>query len=239
VIVTRLHPGVREEFDLGSPEGLERVAELYRAPRREWLRINLVASINGNASGNDGTSDGLSNRVDRKILGIIRRASDVVLVGAAGVRAEGYLLPRTAPLAVLSASGDLTGHAIPPGTPDGRVLVFCTRDGLDRARATLRGASAEVVVLPDERGRIAPDDLVAALRDRGLLHIVCEGGPSLAGQLLDAGVVDELCLTTSPRIMATSLPVFGAAISVEQEVGLSGLLLDEGSALYARWSLRR
>ena len=239
MIVTRLHPGVREEFDLGSPQGVDRVAELYRPAEREWLRINLVASVNGNASGSDGTSDGLSNRVDRKILGIIRRASDVVLVGAASVRAEGYLLPRTAPLAVLSASGDLTGHAIPPQTPGGRVLVFCAREGQGRARETLRGTAAEVIVLPDEGGRIAPHDLVAALRDRGLQHIVCEGGPSLAGQLLDAGVVDEICLTTSPRIMATDLPVFGAAISVEREVGLAGLLLDEGSALYARWSLRR
>ena len=33
---------------------------------------------------------------------------------------------------------------------------------------------------------------LAALRERGLASIVCEGGPTLAAQLVNAGLVDEL-----------------------------------------------
>ena len=237
MIVRPLHPDGAEDIDLDSPDGLARITALYRVPKADWLRINLVASVNGNAADENGTSEGLSSRIDRKILGVIRRASDVVLVGAASVRVEGYLLPRTAPLAVVSASGDLSGHAIPEGTEPGRVLILCARDGLSRARATLHGVSADIVVLPDASGRIAPVDIVAALRARGLLKIVCEGGPSLAGQLLDAGLVDELCLTTSPVLGATAMPMFGATLLSERRLRLAGLLVDDSSALYARWSI--
>ena len=237
MIVRPLHPGSAEEIDLESAAGLARITGLYRVPKADWLRINLVTSVNGNAADENGTSDGLSNRIDRKILGVIRRAGDVVLVGAATVRAEGYLLPRTAALAVVSASGDLAGHAIPAGTEQGRVLVLCTRGGLGRASASLRGVRADIVVLPDVGGRIAPVDIVAGLRARGLRKIVCEGGPSLAGQLVDAGLVDELCLTTSPVLGATAMPMFGTTPLSERRTRLAGLLIDDSSALYARWSI--
>ncbi len=44
--------------------------------------------------------------------------------------------------------------------------------------------------------------LPGALVERGLHHLLCEGGPSLARDLLAAGVVDELCATTVPRLVA-------------------------------------
>ena len=237
MIVRALHPDAEEGIDLGSPDGLDRITRLYGVPKAEWLRINLVASVNGNAADDNGTSEGLSSRIDRKILGVIRRASDVVLVGASSVRIEGYLLPRTARLAIVSASGDLSGHAIPAGTEPGRVLILCTQDGLSSARATLHGVTADIVVLPDTGGRIAPVDVVAALHARDLMRIVCEGGPSLAGQLLDAGLVDELCLTTSPVLGATTMPMFGTTLLGERRVRLAGLLIDDSSALYARWAV--
>ena len=91
--LTRLIPGPAAEFDLDSVGATAELSELYRPPRARWLRLNLVASINGNAAGADGTSDGLTSRTDRRILGAIRRLSDVVLVGASSVRKEGYFLP--------------------------------------------------------------------------------------------------------------------------------------------------
>jgi riboflavin biosynthesis pyrimidine reductase len=39
-----------------------------------------------------------------------------------------------------------------------------------------------------------------ALTDRGLWHVLCEGGPHLFGTLVAADLVDELCLTVSPLL---------------------------------------
>jgi riboflavin biosynthesis pyrimidine reductase len=41
---------------------------------------------------------------------------------------------------------------------------------------------------------------VAGLHERGLRHILCEGGPHLLGSLTAAGLVDEVCLTISPLL---------------------------------------
>jgi len=56
---------------------------------------------------------------------------------------------------------------------------------------------------------------VDALAERGHQRISCEGGPHLLGQLADAGLLDELCLTISPllagpgadRIVTGGLPM--------------------------------
>ena len=40
-----------------------------------------------------------------------------------------------------------------------------------------------------------------ALGERGLRSVLAEGGPSLNGQLVAAGLLDELCLTVSPMLV--------------------------------------
>ena len=48
---------------------------------------------------------------------------------------------------------------------------------------------------------LAGEAIVRALANRGLPRVLCEGGPRLFGQLLAAGLVDELCLTVSPVLV--------------------------------------
>lgn len=48
-------------------------------------------------------------------------------------------------------------------------------------------------------------DLAAAverLRARGFHRVLCEGGPMLLDELIDADLVDEMCLTVSPTLAA-------------------------------------
>ena len=165
---------------------------MYAAPAPDWTRVNLVVSLDGSAVGPDGTTRSLTTGADRRVLGAIRAESDLVLVGAATLRAEPELVPRATALAVLSRSGDIGSAVLRPGD-----LV------LNR--------------LPELRGRV-----------------VCEGGPSIVAQLLDAGLVDEICLTTVPRLVGgPSAPPFGAAPARDLE--LRQLLVDEAGATYARF----
>jgi riboflavin biosynthesis pyrimidine reductase len=149
-------------------------------------------SLDGSAAGPDGTSASLTTGRDRAVLGAIRAESDLVLVGAATLRAEPSLVPRRTRLAVLTRSGDLGAAAL---RPDDLVLD----------------------ALPARRGRI-----------------VCEGGPSVVGQLLDAGLVDELCLTTVPvTVDGEPLRPFGGAVVPALE--LQQVLVDDAGVTYARF----
>ena len=233
MIVRRLFPEAGQTIELEAADARGRLAELYVLTGADTLRINLVASVSGSAAGGDDTSETLTNRADRKILGVIRRDSDVVLVGAASVRAEGYQLPRTAPLAIVTSTGELSGHRLTVDPDRFTPLVLCPAAVAETARAGL--PAAEIVVVPANAGRMSAIDIVSALRARGLHRIVCEGGPSLAAQMLDAGLVDELCLSTSPSVGGVSLPMFGSSPISAHRLGLTQLLADDTSTLYARW----
>jgi riboflavin biosynthesis pyrimidine reductase len=226
VILERLYPGPTETID---GDDRERLLELYRPPRAEWLRLNLVASVTGTAKGSDGTSETLSNPADRRILGVIRELADVVLIGANSLRTEAYLYPRRSRLAVVTLSGNLAGHRMPDSAP----IVLCPPAATDRVLTELPGA--EIVELTAVGDALPADSVIAALRERGLASIVCEGGPSLAAQLLDAGIVDEFCLATSPRVGGSPFPLTGTTAITERAVSLAQLLRDETSGLYARW----
>jgi riboflavin biosynthesis pyrimidine reductase len=237
VILRRIFPDADSSIDVSEASARERLIALYEPPSGQWLRINLIASVSGSASGTDGTSESLSNPADRKILGAIRLLSDVVLVGAASVRAEGYFVPRSAALAIVTGSGDLSGHRITATGERGPLIVLCPRSATTRARETLDELPATIIEVESVRGRMDAADIVTAVHANGFTSIVCEGGPGLAAQLLEAGLVDELCLTTSPTINGTALPLFGAKPLTPRPLTLTQLLVDDASGVYARWSL--
>jgi riboflavin biosynthesis pyrimidine reductase len=239
VILTPVFPTAEQSIDLDSADARDRMAELYRLPREDWVRLNLIGSVSGSATGHDGTSETLTNSVDRILLGVIRAFSDVVVVGAASVRAEGYFVPRNGALAVVSRTGDFSGHNIKDTGRNGTVVILCPAAAVERAYATMRLASATVIAVPDVDGSLSAHAIVTALRDAGYRSIVAEGGPALATQLVLGGVVDELCLTTSPILNGGRLPLFGSDEFEGYPLTLSQLLIDSGGATYARWQLAR
>ncbi|MGV8886238.1 MAG: dihydrofolate reductase family protein [Microbacteriaceae bacterium] len=241
MILTRLHPvdGVPETIDLDATGSRDRLLELYEPPAGQWLRLNFVTTVSGSAAGADGTSETLTCAADRRLLGVIRELADIVLIGAQSVRAEGFQLPRKTRLAVVTASGDLTGHQIVSPSEPGRLMVLAPAGAIHRARSTLGTDAAEFVAVPDTAGRLEPTAILAALIERGLTSIVCEGGPQLAGQLLGAGILDEICLSTAPQLGGPTLPLFGSSELDPVDVTLAQLLRDESSGLYARWLVSR
>jgi len=225
-----------ERFDPFADDGRARLRELYAIPRPDWLRINLIVSVSGSAAGPDGTSETLTNPTDRRILGVIRDLSDIVVVGARSVRAEGYRVPKTAALGIVTASGNLEGHRL-EGEAAGRIVVFGPEPARGRVEATLPVARF-VALDADAHGVLAPGGVLEAARRLGHRSIVCEGGPSLAAQFAAAGLIDEVCLTTSPLLTPTALPSLGGSAFAPLELRLGSLLLDDETALYSRWFTR-
>ncbi|MCY7413053.1 MAG: dihydrofolate reductase family protein [Salinibacterium sp.] len=242
MILTRVQPGPPQVLDCESRDARAQLLEWYRPPELDWLRLNLVASINGSAAGNDGTSNSITTAMHRRILGVIRELSDVVLVGAASVRSEGYQIPKHARLAVVTSTGDLDGHRIDPEAGD-RLIVVCPTTVASIVRAQFPDAQILCPANTEAPHWMGAAEIVAVLRNNGFASIVCEGGPSLASQLVSAGLAHELCLTTSPLVTSARLPLFGTAHPPgspnDHSLVLDQLLIDESSSLYARWSFTR
>lgn len=210
----------------------------YAVAEASHVRLNLITTITAATAGADGTSDTITSRTDRYILGAVRRAADVVVVGAQTVRAEGYLLPKSARLAIITSTGDLGPEGLSDAGREDRppALVLCPASGADAVRLALGDARTEVVAVPTDASRLGPHEILAALRDRGLTKVVCEGGPVLATQFLEAGVVDEVCVTVSPVLEPPSSPFVSPAERIATEV--AGMLVDDAGFSYLRLRAR-
>lgn len=169
-----------------------------------FVRVNFVASADGAVSV-EGGSAGLGSPADRRVFLMLRRLADVILVGAGTVRAEDYRGARRPtvgrdtppPIAVVTGSALLdpagrlfTDTHVPP-------IVLTLGSAPPQRRERLAAAGGDVVVLE----RLTPDLVLAELARRGLHRVLCEGGPTLLGELVAADAVDELCLTVAPLLV--------------------------------------
>jgi riboflavin biosynthesis pyrimidine reductase len=129
------------------------------------------------------------------VFAAIRSLADVILVGAGTVRAENYGPPRVpARLAIVSASLDLAPTA--KVFSGGYRPIVLTASDADPTRRQALEAVADVIIAGDTRV-----DIRAALAHLSGV-VVCEGGPSLNGQLINEGLVDEMCLTVAPLLVS-------------------------------------
>jgi riboflavin biosynthesis pyrimidine reductase len=200
------------------PDVVSELARLYgnrarAAASPRWLRANMVTSSDG-AAALDGLSGGLSGPADRMLFKVLRSLADVILVGAGTARAERYrpvsaagiwtaLRPADAALpgiAVITASLDLDACpqllAGQPGSPRPILITTEHAAAADAARGGAVTGRAQVIVAG--RQRVDVRQAVRALGCMGYRQILAEGGPGLLGQLAEAGLVDEFCITISP-----------------------------------------
>lgn len=73
-------------------------------PELVGVRLNMVVSSAGSFTDENGSSRGISNDLDRKLIGHLRRQSDVVVTGGNTARKEQYRVPSHCALAVISNS---------------------------------------------------------------------------------------------------------------------------------------
>ncbi len=206
----------------------EQLRKAYAAPRRPWTRVLFVATADGATQGGDGLSKSISNEADNRVFHALRDLCDVIVVGAGTVREEEYE-PNPKPLVVVSRSGQVPESLQAGDLSQVFLATGSEAESLDEALALL---GDRVLVL----GKEAPDlaQLRDALVERGFTDILCEGGPSLAGDLWAQGLADELALTVVPRIVGGEhrRPVQGADSDVE--LRLATVLMAEDT-LITRW----
>ena len=212
------------------------VAEVYgRAGRpvpagRPWVLANVVASVDGSAVV-AGRTASLSSTADRALFHLLRSLADVVLVGATTVRVEGYgpaRGPDPPAIAVVSRSLRLDWSAPLFAAAEARTVVV-TCAAADPAGLRQAHAAAEVVVAGGERVDLG--EAVRQLGRRGAGVVVCEGGPTLLGEMIAADLVDELCTTIAPVAVAGTGPrvAVGGAPSGPRALRLASVLEEEGS----------
>lgn len=180
---------------------------------RPAIAINMVTSVDGKAALGGGAAT-LGSALDHLLMRAIRAAHDAVLIGAGTLRAE-PVDPRVGPrwreararrgqspepLAVLlSASGVAPLDRRYFKWPDVRRVVVVGSEA-PRARQAALANQADVLLAPTP----LPDPawVTRALADHyGVRRLLIEGGASVNGAFVAAGLVDELFWTLAPTLV--------------------------------------
>ena len=207
------------------------LAELYAVPAEadSWLRVNMVSTVDGAATGESGNSKSINNDADKQVFDLLREQADVLLVGAGTLRIEGYAVPRK-PLVVVTRSG-----AVPPtlaDAPSGRVLMATVSSSPGLAEAREQLGSENVLVCGSHRIDLA--HLRSEVAGRGFRTVLSEGGPHLLRDLLDQECVDELDTTIVPRVIGGTHPRITDGPPIDVAARLHTLVEIDGTLL-ARW----
>ncbi len=179
-------------------------------PGRPHVAVNFILSGDGHAT-IAGRSAGLGDEGDRAMFHGLREQFDAVMVGTGTLRTERYgrilgqedrrrrRLERgqsAEPLAcILTRTGSVPRDVPLFAEPEARVVLFTPAElPAERWRAQVE----QVQVDP---GELTIARALGELRRRhGVRSLLCEGGPTLFGAMLQEGVVDELFLTLAPKL---------------------------------------
>lgn len=172
---------------------------------REWLhrqRTGLphvtwkfATSIDGRSAAADGSSQWITSEAARADLHRRRAAADAIVVGTGTVFAD---------------NPTLTAR-LPDGTPAPKQplrVVVGERD--IPAESNVRNGDSPTVLLRTHD----PHDVIRALADR--TDVMLEGGPTLAGAFLRAGVVNRILAYVAPILL-------GGPVTAVDDVGVASI----------------
>lgn len=236
---------------------LRRLADAYPYPQvpasppcltRPYVRANFVSSIDGAVTHNGKSAD-LAGPGDKAIFRVLRALADVVLVGARTATVEDYGQPSPddvfaharnraeqtpAPaLALVSRTLAIPADYPPLAHPD--TVVLTCRDARADTRRELVAAGATLIDCGDDT--VDLQIVLDRCAERGWHRVLCEGGPSLLGSLVTEDLVDEVCLTTSPHLVAgdASRIAHGRRPAVLRDMHTELILTDDDGFMFTRW----
>ena len=228
----RVLPPPSQVIPFESPDDRAVVLEQLKPPCLPWVRAIMVTNSAGDFQGVTGTSAGLTRGADRVILGLYRQSADVVLTGASTTRAETVPVPKTTPLCVVTASGDLSGHQITTGTHR-RLFIVTTEEARARVTETAKDLNAVVITIESE-GRFSAREIIQALSPHvSTEHLLVEGGRVLWETF--APITNELVVAVAPPPLSTHHGIPPWWPGDRSGWTLTSLMTDDEKMLYFRY----
>ena len=202
--------GIAVEHGLMEEEARELnigfVARMTRG--RPWVRMKIAASLDGRTALANGESQWITGEPARADGHRWRARACAILTGFGTVRDDDPQLnvrgvdTLRQPLKIVVDSKFETSPSARLLKESKTLVAGAVNDA--KKIASLKGAGAEIVIIPNDGGKVELFKLMEELARRELNEIHVEAGTKLNGSLLQAGVVDELLVYLAPRVIGDS-----------------------------------
>ncbi|HEV8206823.1 MAG TPA: bifunctional diaminohydroxyphosphoribosylaminopyrimidine deaminase/5-amino-6-(5-phosphoribosylamino)uracil reductase RibD [Acidimicrobiia bacterium] len=214
----------------------------HRRTGRAWCLVKTAMSLDAKTAAADGSSRWITGVAARADAHRLRAESQAVVIGAGTALADHPSLTARdvhppvdrQPLRVLldargrvPAAGPLFDAALAP------TLVVTTEAAPSEAVDAWQAAGAKVETVPAAAGGVDLEATLDLLGRRDVLQAMIEGGATLHGALLAAGLVDRLVAYVAPTVLGPGgLPAFpqpdlGTIADAEAWQLLSATTLDD------------
>lgn len=184
---------------LGGVEEIQAAAGALRAwlyavrSGRPFVTWKYAATLDGRVAAADTSTRWISSPASRADSHGFRARVDAIVVGS------GTVLADDPQLTVRTQDDTLAGHQ--------PLRVVLDRRHRTPQSARVLDSAAETIVLDTAVPRFA----LKALYDRGVRHVLLEGGPTLAGAFVEARCVDEVIAYLAPMLLGAGPAALGDA----------------------------
>ncbi len=205
--------GVTVECGCCEDQALDLIAPFRRrvVDRLPWVHAKWAMTLDGRIAADSGHSKWISGSQSRAVVHELRGRMDAIITAAGTVRADDPLLtarpagPRRALRVVLDASGQcLNENSQLVQTLDQADGLICVTElCAPERREELQRMGLQVLVTSG-RHRVSLREVLAALAEREMTHVLLEAGPGLLGSAFDEQLVDEVHVYVAPKIIGGS-----------------------------------
>ncbi len=205
------------------PEGTEQANPgflMRMRSQRPYIRIKMAQSLDGRTAMASGESQWITGAAARQDVQRLRARSSAILAGVGTVLADDPSLnvreleqPYRHPLRiVLDAAAETPADAKLFTIADPVLMVIS--DQIEIPQTWLVHTQVKVLQLPVQNGRIDLQQLMQSLIELEVNELHVEAGATLAGAMVEQGLVDEFVIYTAPLLMGSEgRPLFQLPLS--------------------------
>ena len=183
----------------------------YITRKMPYVTVKIAETLDGKIATRTGDSRWISSERSRRLVHRLRSRVDAILVGATTVAQDDPLLTvrlpgpsqHKDPIRVVIDSGLRTPIRSRIITTASRapVIIATTGKAPRRRIARYTQKGAKVMVVTARKGQVNLKELFRRLAERGVMHLLVEGGAETIASVLDEGLADRLIFFISPKIV--------------------------------------
>lgn len=176
---------------------------------RPFVIWKYAASLDGQVAAADGSSRWITGEPARRDVHRLRAEVDAIAVGVGTVLAD---------------DPQLTARLDSPADAPARqpLRVVFDRTGRTPATARVLDDAAETLITAEK-----PAEALTRLRERGVVSLLLEGGPTLAGAFWTEGLIDKVIGYIAPTVLGSGLYPAVRDAGVDSISGAHRLRLDD------------
>ena len=186
--------------------------------RRPFVNVLTAMSLDGKTATAMGDSQGITGPESREFVQQLRARYDAVMLGVNSILQDDPQLNCKAlrgcdPWRIIVDSQGRTptsSRIFLRSNPDDShapVLIAISYGAHEEHLRSLRHAGAEIIHCPDESSaepRVDLARLMIQLNKRGITSVLIEGGSTLRGAALEAGIVDKMTFLMAPKVFGNA-----------------------------------